>query len=63
MNQHVTNSFDYVYENYRQLLGKLDSTRDIHERNIIFRRLLNLLGVMEFLIVAQNVSSHINISG
>ncbi len=59
MKQHVTNSFDYVYESYRQLLSRLETTSDIHERNILFRRLVNLLGVMEFLIIAQNVSSHL----
>ncbi len=59
MKQRVINSFDYVHESYRQLLSKLETTSDIHERNILFRRLVNLLGVMEFLIIAQNVSSRL----
>lgn len=43
------NPFDLAYEQYRLLKEKLTSTGDPKEKNQIFRRLLNLLAVMEFL--------------
>ncbi|GFO55508.1 hypothetical protein GMSM_25150 [Geomonas sp. Red276] len=42
--------FDLAYEQYRQLKEKLNLTRDAEEKNLIFKRLVNLLAVMEFLI-------------
>jgi hypothetical protein len=42
--------FDLAYEQYQLLKDKLTSTRDAQEKNILFRRLTNLLAVMEFLI-------------
>lgn len=44
------NPFDLAYEQYRLLKEKLYSTRDPQEKNILFRRLTNLLAVMEFLV-------------
>lgn len=44
------NPFETAYEQYRQLSDKAQSTVDIKEKNLIFRRQINLLGVMEFLI-------------
>jgi len=41
--------FDLAYEQYRLLKNRLNSTRDPQEKNILFRRLANLLAVMEFL--------------
>jgi hypothetical protein len=41
---------DIAYDQYKALKEKLTSTRDVQERNILFRRLANLLAVMEFLI-------------
>ncbi len=49
------NPIEVVQEQYQQLKEKLKSTRDVQEKNILFRRLANLLGVMQFLI-----SSHKN---
>ena len=49
--------FDIAHEQYQRLRDQLDSTRDVQERNLIFRRLINLLGVMQFL-NAQNGPSH-----
>jgi len=44
------NPLDLVQEQYQQLKEKLRSSRDVHEKQVIFRRLVNLLGVMQFLI-------------
>jgi hypothetical protein len=44
------NPFVIVSEQYRHLKEKLESTHNVQEKNVIFRRLINLLGVMEFLI-------------
>lgn len=44
------NPVDAVYEQYRHLKEKLNTTPDAQEKNMLFRRLVNLLGVMEFLI-------------
>lgn len=41
---------DLVQEQYQLLMAKMNSTRDIQEKNRLFRRLANLLAVMEFLI-------------
>jgi hypothetical protein len=42
--------FDLAYEQYQLLKGKLSSTGDVQEKNVLFKRLANLLAVMEFLI-------------
>ena len=42
-------AFDLAYEQYLLLKEKLKSTRDVQEKNVLFRRLTNLLAVMEFL--------------
>ena len=42
--------FDLAYEQYKLLKEKLNTTRDVQEKNLIFKRLANLLAVMEFLI-------------
>jgi hypothetical protein len=44
------NPFDLVSEQYQNLKEKLMSARDDKEKKVIFRRLINLLGVMQFLI-------------
>lgn len=44
------NPIDVVQDQYQQLKEKLKSTCDVREKNILFRRLLNLTGVLEFLI-------------
>jgi len=50
------NPFDLVYEQYRRLKKQLYSTSDPQEKNILFKRLVNLLAVMEFLISLNNAS-------
>ena len=44
------NPLEVVQEQYQILKKKLKSTRDVREKNILFRRLINLAGVMQFLI-------------
>jgi hypothetical protein len=44
------NPFDLVSEQYQALKAKLRSTCDPQEKNVLFKRLANLLAVMEFLI-------------
>ncbi len=41
---------DLVNEQYRNLKEKLKSTGDPKEKKVIFRRLVNLLAVMQFLV-------------
>jgi hypothetical protein len=41
---------EVVQEQYLHLKEKLKSTCDVQERNVLFRRMVNLLGVMQFLI-------------
>ena len=50
------NAFDLVYEQYHLLKEKIGSTKDPHTKNVLYKRLVNLLVVMEFLISLKNVS-------
>jgi len=44
------NPLEVVQEQYHYLREKLKSTQDARERNVLFKRLINLVGVMQFLI-------------
>ena len=44
------NPLEVVQEQYQHLKEKLTSTHDVREKNVLFTRLINLVGVMEFLI-------------
>ena len=44
---------------YSILLERFVSTKDDGEKAILCRRLLNLLGVIQFLISVQEINSHI----
>ena len=44
------NSLEIVQEHYQNLKEKLRSTHDAREKNVLFKRLINLAGVMQFLI-------------
>jgi hypothetical protein len=49
------NPIDLVQEQYQHLKEKLRSATDLHEKQVIFRRLVNLIGVMQFLLsVSKN---------
>ncbi|WP_156912177.1 hypothetical protein [Citrifermentans bremense] len=47
---------DLVIDQYQILMTKLKSTRDVQEKNKLFRRLANLLAVMEFLLTVNKSS-------
>jgi len=44
------NPFDTAYEQYLRLTEKTHTTDGIQEKNLIFRRRINLLNVMQFLL-------------
>jgi len=44
------NPFDTAYEQYRLLSEQGKAVNDITEKNLNFRRRINLLGVMQFLL-------------
>jgi hypothetical protein len=49
------NPLEVVQEQYQYLKEKLRSTHDAREMKVIVKRLINLVGVMEFLIsVSKN---------
>ena len=50
------NPFELVQEQFQQLKEKLKSTDDSKERIILLRRLVNLVGVIEFLITINKGS-------
>jgi hypothetical protein len=43
-------AFDLAHEQYKLLMAKFKTSKDLREKNILFRRLTNLLAVMEFLL-------------
>lgn len=45
-------------EQYRRLREELESTPDIQEKNMIYRRMINLLDVMTFLNSQEDGTSH-----
>jgi hypothetical protein len=51
------NPFDTAYDQYRRLAQKAESTSDIQEKNLIFRRRINLLGVMQFLLSEPSLTN------
>jgi len=53
-------AFDLAFEQYKQLQEKLQATADMQVKNLIFRRLVNLLEVMQFL--NQQAASHCEVS-
>jgi hypothetical protein len=44
------NPEEVVQEQYQHLKDKLLSTNDVREKNLLFKRLINLANVMQFLI-------------
>jgi hypothetical protein len=43
------NPLEVVQEQYQRLKEKFRSTHDVREKNVLFKRLINLAGVMQFL--------------
>ena len=50
MKKKKINPFETAYDQYRRLTEKAKSTVEVEEMNLIFRRRINLLGVMQFLL-------------
>jgi hypothetical protein len=44
------NPLEVVQEQYQRLKEKFRSTHDVQEKKVLFKRLINLAGVMQFLI-------------
>ena len=47
------NPFDTAYEQYKILTEKAQLTSDMQEKNMMFRRRINLLSVMQFLLAGR----------
>lgn len=50
------NPFDLAFEQYQLLKEKLSTTGDAQEKNVLFKRLVNLLAVMQFLVSLNKTS-------
>ncbi len=50
------NPLDLVYEQFQQLKGKLKATCDAGEKKILLKRLVNLVGVIQFLLTIHKNS-------
>jgi len=59
MGKKIRNSIEIVVEQFQNLLEKCLQTKDEHERVILVRRLVNLVGVIQFLISVQKVTPHV----
>lgn len=57
MKKKKINPFDTAYQQYLSLAEKAQSAIDIQEKNLIFRRRINLFGVMQFLLTQPRASS------
>jgi len=51
------NPFETAYDQYRRLTEQTNTTADIQEKNLMFRRRINLLGVMQFLLSEPQTSN------
>jgi len=59
MGKKIRNSIEIVVEQFQNLLEKCLKSKDEHERVILVRRLVNLVGVIQFLVSVQKVTPHI----
>lgn len=59
MGRKIRNSIEIAVEQFQNLLEKCLRTKDEHERVILVRRLVNLVGVIQFLISVQKITPHI----
>ncbi len=50
------NPLDLVYDQFRQLKEKLRTTGDAQERKVLLRRLVNIVGVIQFLLTINRSS-------
>jgi hypothetical protein len=59
MKKKIQNSMEIVVGHFQSLLVKCLQTKDDKERVVLVRRLINLLGVIQFLISVQNSISNV----
>ncbi len=59
MGKMIGSSIKIVMSQYQILFNKFVSTQDDREKAVLCRRLVNLLGVMQFLISVQEINSNI----
>ncbi len=50
------NPLDLVYDQFRQLKERLRTTGDAQERKVLLRRLVNIVGVIQFLLTINRSS-------
>ncbi|KAA0893255.1 hypothetical protein [Oryzomonas rubra] len=58
MGKKIRNSIEIVVEQFQNLLEKCLQTKDDHERVVLVRRLINLVGVIQFLVSVQKATPH-----
>jgi len=59
MGKKIRNSIEIVVEQFQNLLEKCMQTKDHHERVVLVRRLINLAGVIQFLVSVQKAAPHV----
>jgi hypothetical protein len=59
MGEKIRNSIEIVAEQFQNLLDRCLQTKDEKERVLLVRRLINLVGVIQFLVSVQKVNPHI----
>ena len=59
MGKKIRNSIEIAAEQFQNLLERCLKTKDEHERVILVRRLINLVGVIQFLVSVQKVTPHV----
>ena len=59
MGRKIRNSIEIAAEQFQNLLEKCLRTKDEHERVILVRRLVNLVGVIQFLVSVQKITPHV----
>ena len=59
MGKKIRNSIEIVSEQFQNLLERCLQTKDEHERVILVRRLINLVGVIQFLVSVQKATPHV----
>jgi hypothetical protein len=58
MGRKIRNSIEIVVEQFQNLLERCLQTKDENERVILVRRLVNLVGVIQFLVSVQKATPH-----
>lgn len=59
MGKKIRNSIEIVVEQFQNLLERCLQTKDEQERVILVRRLINLIGVIQFLVSVQKATPHV----